>query len=1150
MGRPSKVVGITAVNSLARATFFTQLIFGSVLLIVAAIELLAYSASPAHLVLWLSIGSGGAALIVAACLLVSGRLTARGLDRFATGSSRQGRALLSGGGEVMETDRGFERLTGLSERQAQGAALRDLLPESVWLTLLKRDQQQMLRRNQAKEATRVHRVGPIRLEPQHPGAPQRQLDCVFERQTGDQGEPCWLLTLQDISDRESAHQQRDDFAASQQHAIDASADWVLRLRSDGTVIHRNARAAVALGMEVQDFSACLGTTQPAFLKTLSAVEQTGEPMQHKLLRVQSPGAAVESGGNHLLANIQRLERTDGSRELLLTATDISALVEKQRRLTHRNARLETIYQHSPEAIALVRWDGAETIEMNPSFRALLGFTGEPMEPRDVSVLDLWVSNEERATALALLDETDSVVEYAARFRHQNGSERRLEINMQKIDLEGETHVLCMGRDIEEKALQGERLRASEEKFQRMFDGSPDGIAIVRLSDGVFVDINPSALRMLNYPRAALIGRSCFENEANPTDIEPRQALEELNDEAGFQNKRITLRTRQGMAVPALTSGTIITFDSERHLLLMVRDMRELDAVESRLQRLEARFRGAFENAQLALLLVDMDGRIFETNAYARDLLAFTEAQFDGLHISRLLPSEDRARLKSALGELQARGQGCIRSERRLQCQNGLEIWTNFQIVMQQGDGREHSYFIIQASDITDVKVTQRRMERMAFYDTLTDLANRRLFTDRLRQAIDHCRRHNRTSALLFLDLDQFKRVNDTLGHEAGDALLREVGRRLTESVRNEDTVGRMGGDEFTVLLYDVQHSGDAGVVASKILKALSQPMQISGHDLIVSASVGVTIIPDDGQSTEVLMKNADLAMYRAKERGRNNYQFFSSEMNAKASRALRIEQELRMGLERAEFELYHQPKYRLTDGALVGVESLVRWQHPERGLVSPGEFIDVAEETGAIIPLGSWIIEAACEAAKVFADLSLRDFETAVNLSPRQFRDPNLVNTIRRSLRTLGLAPQYLQIEITETMLMQDVSAAEITVARLHELGIQLAIDDFGTGYSSLNYLKRFPINTVKVDRSFVKDIPESQDDCAITAAVIAMAHRLQMAVVAEGVENDAQVAFLKDHGCEYVQGFKYGKPMTLEAMKLTIQRDNLRATPKVLVKG
>jgi EAL domain-containing protein (putative c-di-GMP-specific phosphodiesterase class I) len=289
-------------------------------------------------------------------------------------------------------------------------------------------------------------------------------------------------------------------------------------------------------------------------------------------------------------------------------------------------------------------------------------------------------------------------------------------------------------------------------------------------------------------------------------------------------------------------------------------------------------------------------------------------------------------------------------------------------------------------------------------------------------------------------------------------------------------------------------------------------------------------------------------MYRAKERGRNNYQFFSEDMNARAARLLRTENELRQALERSEFVLYHQPKYRIEDGTLGGVECLVRWQHPERGLVGPGEFIDVAEDTGAIVPLGSWIIEAACEAAKLFADLSQRNFVTAVNISPRQFRDPNLVNTIRRCLRTCGLAPENLQVEITETMLMQDIAAAEMTVARLHELGIQLAIDDFGTGYSSLNYLKRFPINTVKVDRSFVKDIPGSEDDCAITAAVIAMAHRLQMAVVAEGVETDEQIAFLRQHGCEFAQGFRYSKPVPLEAMRLMIQRDNLKDTPKSIV--
>jgi diguanylate cyclase (GGDEF)-like protein len=385
--------------------------------------------------------------------------------------------------------------------------------------------------------------------------------------------------------------------------------------------------------------------------------------------------------------------------------------------------------------------------------------------------------------------------------------------------------------------------------------------------------------------------------------------------------------------------------------------------------------------------------------------------------------------------------------------------------------------------------------------------------------------------LLYLDLDGFKRVNDTLGLEAGDNLLREVGYRISRSVRRDDLVARLGGDEFTILLGEIQMASDAAVFADRILSELRKPMQISGHSLVVTTSIGVTVFPDDGTDADQLMKNADLAMYKAKERGRNNFQFFREDMNASAERKLRTEHELRRALERHELELYYQPKVRISDQRIVGMECLLRWNHPERGLLLPVEFIEVAEETGIIIPIGNWVIGEACRATKHLVASYGAPLRIAINISPLQFRDPNLVQIIRRALRESELEASCLELEITETMLMDAVEAAAMTIDRLHELGVKLAIDDFGTGYSSLNYLKKFPIDTVKVDRSFVKDIPNDPDDMEITAAVIAMAHRLKMAVVAEGVETAEQLAFLSQHNCEYAQGFLFSQAQPLEAI-------------------
>ena len=360
-------------------------------------------------------------------------------------------------------------------------------------------------------------------------------------------------------------------------------------------------------------------------------------------------------------------------------------------------------------------------------------------------------------------------------------------------------------------------------------------------------------------------------------------------------------------------------------------------------------------------------------------------------------------------------------------------------------------------------------------------------------------------------------------------------------MRKEDTVARPGGDEFTILLNEITTPSDAGMVAEKILNHLREPITISGHPLVVTTSIGITLLPADGADPNVLTKNADLAMYKAKERGRNNYQFYSEDLNTNAVARLRTEYETRQALENKEFRLFYQPKVSLKTMQIVGVECLIRWDHPERGMLGPDQFIEVAEETGSIIDIGTWVIDEAFAAAQEINRTSESPLHIAINISPRQFRDPNLTTTIRRCIRETDMNPEHIELEITETMLMQDAAAAEETVRNLSDLGVRLAIDDFGTGYSSLSILKRFPINTVKVDKSFVMDIPDNPDDVAITRAVIAMAHELKMEVVAEGVETREQLQFLADLDCEYAQGYLFSRPVPFaEIQKLVVNNVRL----------
>jgi diguanylate cyclase (GGDEF)-like protein len=429
------------------------------------------------------------------------------------------------------------------------------------------------------------------------------------------------------------------------------------------------------------------------------------------------------------------------------------------------------------------------------------------------------------------------------------------------------------------------------------------------------------------------------------------------------------------------------------------------------------------------------------------------------------------------------------------------------------------------AEIAERKQAERRIAHMAQTDALTGLPNRTLLTDRIGQAIANAHRRGGTMAVLFLDLDRFKNVNDSLGHAVGDLLLKAVAARLAACLRDGDTVGRLGGDEFIISLPEVADATEVAGVAARILGELARPFRVAAHELHTDCSVGVALYPADGDTPELLLRNADTAMYQAKESGRANCQFFSEQMTERVRRRLATETSLRRAIEQSEFTLHYQPLLDLADGRLRGAEALVRWPRPGQGLVSPAEFIPIAEDTGLIVALSEWVLREACSQARAWQEQH-PGFRIAVNLSARQFRQKDLARTIERILADTGLPPALLELELTEGVLMQHAESTVHTLARLKEIGVRLAIDDFGTGYSSLSYLKRFPIHTLKIDRSFVRDLHTDPDDAAIVTAIIAMAHSLNLKVTAEGVETVEQATFLRSLACDLVQGYYYGRPM------------------------
>lgn len=457
--------------------------------------------------------------------------------------------------------------------------------------------------------------------------------------------------------------------------------------------------------------------------------------------------------------------------------------------------------------------------------------------------------------------------------------------------------------------------------------------------------------------------------------------------------------------------------------------------------------------------------------------------------------------------------------------DGTLFWNDLQISPVRDKSGVVTHFIGIQNDVTEIKNYQAELEHRANHDTLTGIANRNLLNDRLERAILFARRLRQKVAVLFLDLDRFKIVNDSLGHESGDALLKIVAERLKNCVRQGDTVARIGGDEFVVLLSELEMATDAARIAQKVIDSLAEPITILSNNLSASASIGISIYPDDGQDAESLLKNADVAMYRAKQSGPGQYSLYTRDMNARALELFKLESDLRNALDRHEFELHYQPRVELASGRVTSVEALIRWRRGEQGLISPAHFIPLAEETGLIVPIGEWVLRTACAQMRRWRDDGYDGMRMAVNLSPRQFKQPDLFEKIGAILAESELDARHLELEITESMAMQDPKRTQELLARLSTFGIALAIDDFGTGYSSLAYLKRFPIDYLKIDQSFVRGLPGDEDDAHIVRAIIALGKSLKLVLIAEGVETEQQLDFMRAEGCDEMQGYLFSKP-------------------------
>ncbi|GAB6042714.1 two-component system response regulator [Endothiovibrio diazotrophicus] len=531
-----------------------------------------------------------------------------------------------------------------------------------------------------------------------------------------------------------------------------------------------------------------------------------------------------------------------------------------------------------------------------------------------------------------------------------------------------------------------------------------------------------------------------------------------------------------------------------------------------------------ENTSEAIILTDPTGTIIDINPAFTKITGFNREEAIGSNPRQFKSGRHDDDFYAAMWQRIA-DTGAWRGEVWDRRKNG-EVYPKrltINAVYNRAGNVEHYIGIF--TDITEAKNAEERLERLAYYDPLTGLPNRMLFRDRLEHEFAAARRHDKRLALFFIDLDRFKHVNDTLGHSAGDELLQGVAERLRRCVRSADTVARMGGDEFTVIVTDVVEEEDAARVARDLLDELHIPTTIRGHDIIVGASIGIALYPDNGEDFETLTKNADLAMYRAKERGKGIASFYQEEMNDRTSERLAMEAKLLQAIKEDDLVLHYQPKLDLESGRVTGMEALVRWPQPDGSVIPPFEFIPVAEETGLILPLGRWVMERAARDCLEW-NRQGHDLKVAVNISAREFQDSRLLDRIDEVLADTGLAPKHFEVEITESMVMRDVDSAIRVMQALRERGVSISIDDFGTGYSSLSYLKQFPLHSLKIDRSFVRDLAADSNDRAIVSAVLSVAKAMELRVVAEGVEDNDQLTFLDDKGCDELQGFLVSKPL------------------------
>jgi diguanylate cyclase (GGDEF)-like protein/PAS domain S-box-containing protein len=828
----------------------------------------------------------------------------------------------------------------------------------------------------------------------------------------------------------------------------------------------------------------------------------------------------------------------------------SKLSEKQ--LRDSEERYRTTFQMHLDAIDICQVEDGRFLDVNDAFVRITGFAREEVIGRTAMEIGIWADSRDRQKLLDALRRNQGRCTFEAPYRNKEGNLRWGLLSVSEIELDGISCILSITRDItdakaaeERLAAASEALRGNEERYRAIFETSSDAVVLIGQSDGNIIDANQAFFDSLGYQRNEVIGHTTNELNLWVNDGDSQRLLDELTKNNICRNMEFLSRRRNGEKFWIRMSASSIEIGGIPCRLVFAQDITDAKAAEERLAAAaealrvsEERYRSAFQTSLDAITINRLsDGIYIDCNQAFLDITGYIREEVLG-RTPRELEIWANFRDRQTMDAMLIQNSSCRRIEVQFRKKNGEVFWGEMSASVMEIEGAPCVLSITR--DLSAAKTAEKTIRSLAFYDPLTGLSNRRMLMERLRQPLDAEIRSGSSQALLLIDLDHFKTLNDTLGHQTGDLLLQEVARRIVACTHEADTVCRLGGDEFVVVLEDLSKvaedaAAQAKAVGEKILAVLDQPFLLEDHECLSTASIGIAVFGDRHDSTDEILKQAEIALYQAKAAERNTLRFFSPALQAAVNTRAALEEDLRQAIKEKQFLLYYQPQ--VERGRLTGSEALIRWMHPKRGLVPPNDFIPLAEETRLILPIGDWVLEAACAQIALWAGRKdAAHLTIAVNISALQFRQPSFVEQVLATLRRTGANPDNLRLELTESMLVDNIEEVILKMTELKSHGLRFALDDFGTGYSSLAYLKRLPLDRLKIDRAFVRDMLVDATSGAIAQTILSLSRAMGISVIAEGVETEEQRGYLAALGCHSFQGFLISRPLPLENFEAFLQ--------------